>query len=112
MLKPKIKSKRGPERIIQDAVIALFRTKEWYVKETHGNMYQSGFPDLFCCHKRFGIRMVEIKNPLAYSFTGAQLECFPLFCANGCGIWIMTAATEDQYLKVLKGPPNWWQFIK
>jgi hypothetical protein len=104
-----INHKRGPERIIQDEIISFLRIREWYVLETHGNMYQRGFPDLFVCHTSYGQRWVEVKNPLQYCFTAAQMETFPKLCAHGSGVWILTAATQDEYLKLWK-PPNWWVY--
>lgn len=98
---PKIRNtKRGPEAIIQAEIIAFLRAKEWYVRETHGNVYQNGFPDLFCCHRKYGHKWVEVKNPEAFSFTAAQLSEFPLLCANGSGVWILVAATESEYNKL------------
>ncbi len=102
----KIKPKKGPEAEIQEAICKFLRARSWYVEETHGNMYQNGWPDLFATHIHYGFRFIEVKNPLSYSFTPAQLEKFPLFCANGAGIWIMAAATEEEYAKLNK-PHNW-----
>lgn len=76
------------------------------MKETHGNMFQKGFPDLYATHVKYRQRWIEIKQPVGYSFTAAQLEDFPLLEANGSPIWIMTAATETEYLKLWK-PSNW-----
>ena len=108
----KARKKHGPEWYIQQDIIKFLRAREWFVKPTHGNAHQSGFPDLFCCHRKYGYRWVEVKNPKSYKFTPAQKECFPLFCANGSGIWVMTAATEEEYQKILKHPFNWWQYLK
>lgn len=105
----KYKGKR-PEAIVQQEVIKLMRYKGWFVKETHGNMFQSGFPDLFCCHTRYGQRWVEIKLPKGSRFTAAQLEDFPKICANGSGVWIMLAATESEYEKLFK-KPNWYVYL-
>jgi hypothetical protein len=74
--------------------------------ETHGNMYQKGFPDLFATHSKFGQRWIEVKNPASYHFTAAQLESFPKMVANGSQVWIMGAATESEY-KCLFRPGNW-----
>lgn len=108
---PRIKGRKGPEWIIQQAVIKLFRGHDWFVKSTHGNEYQSGFPDLFLAHRSYGTRWVECKNPEKYAFTPAQMEFFPQFAGAGVGIWIVTAATEDQYRMVVKSPPNWHMFL-
>jgi len=106
----KARKKRGPERIIQDNLIVYLRGREWFVKETHGNMYQSGFPDLYTYHRSYGQRWIEVKNAESYSFTPAQLEDFPKFSAAACGIWILTAATHEEYQKLFK-PANWHIYL-
>jgi len=100
--KPTRHAKRGPEAQIQDAVMSMLLMKGWYVKHLHGNMFQYGLPDLFCTHYQYGIRLVEIKQPVGYSFTPAQKEEFPKIIAHGCGIWVLTAATEEEYQKLFK----------
>src|SRR5436853_4689383 len=109
MDKPRINTKCGPEAKIQNEIIDFLTLRQWYVKSTHGNIYQYGFPDLYCTSSRFGQRWIEVKNPEGYCFTPAQLECFPKFCANGAGIWVLTAATEFEYQKLWK-PCNWWMY--
>lgn len=105
------KTKRdGPEAVIQAAIIRMLEDKDWKVLTTHGNIYQFGFPDLYCMHYTLGTRWVEVKNPLAYSFTAAQLQTFPLFSSKGVGIWILVAATEYEYDKLFL-PPQWWSFM-
>lgn len=110
MDKPTIRNfKDSPERRIQDAIIEMLTIRGWYVMETHGNMFQRGFPDLYATHSQFGGRWIEVKNPEQYSFTAAQLECFPKMTAFGTGIWILVAATECEYNKLFK-PANWWVY--
>ena len=103
-LKPK--TRQGPEAKIQEAIIKELRFREWLVKETHGNMFQSGFPDLFCSHRKYGSRWVEVKNLPKYSFTPAQHQWFPMFKAHGCGIWILVDSTPEEINKLFL-PPNW-----
>lgn len=107
-----LRSRKGPERKIQDAVIKMLRVKGWYVMQTHGNMYQCGFPDLFACHSKYGQRWIEIKKPnmVGSKFTPAQLEHFPKLVANGSGVWILVAATETEYEKLFSRP-NWWSYL-
>lgn len=83
------------------------KIRDWLVKATHGNMYQWGFPDLFCAHRRYGIRWVEVKTPSGH-FTPAQLEWFPKFQSAGVGVWVMLGT--DDYSKLF-GPPNWFSFL-
>lgn len=110
-MKPlKVRKNKGPEAEIQEAIVAMLRVKQWHVMETHGNMYQSGFPDVFACHTMYGQRWIEVKNPKSYSFTPAQIIEFPKICANGSGVWILVAATEFEYAKLFKGY-NWWEYL-
>lgn len=106
------RAKKGPEAKIQQAIINYLLIRGWYVKETHGNMYQSGFPDLFCCHSKFGQRWVEVKLPdmKGSKFTPAQLETFPKLCANGSAVWVMTGANEREYKKLFTRC-NWYQYL-
>ncbi len=108
--KPKGTKRGGPEAKIQEALIDFLTLKGWFVKSTHGNLYQQGFPDLFATHTKYGARWIEVKNAEKYSFTPGQIEWFPKFVANGSGIWILTDATEVEYQKLFK-PCNWWQFL-
>jgi len=100
------------ESKIQEKLIKELRYLEWFVKPTHGNMYQSGFPDLYCAHRKYGQRWVEVKLPdMAGSrFTAAQLSTFPQLAAAGVGVWILTG-WEAHDIKKLFGPPNWYQFL-
>ena len=110
-LKPR--RRKGPEAKIQEDIIKFLLIKGWYVMVTHGNMYQSGFPDLFACHSKYGQRWVEVKKPgfIGSKFTPAQLECFPKLCANGSGVWILTAATEAEYDKLFS-KFQWWVYLE
>jgi len=101
---------RKPESIIQDAIIQYLRGREWVVKSTHGNAYQSGFPDLYAAHVRYGQRWIEVKKADKYQFTPAQLQFFPQLSSVGIGVWVLVAATADEYLKLWQ-PPNWHQYL-
>lgn len=104
--------RKGPEARVQDAIKNMLRIHGWHVMETHGNMYQSGFPDLFACHSRYGTRWIEVKLPgmKGSKFTPAQLENFPKMCANGAGVWILTGDSESEYNKLF-ARHNWWQYL-
>ena len=106
------RNKRGPEHVIQDELICYLRNLGWFCKTMHGSMFQSGMPDLFCCHVRYGHRLVEVKLPnmKGSKFTPAQLETFPQLCSHGSGVWVLTAATDEEYQKLFK-KFNWWQYL-
>jgi len=109
-MEPKLITTRDAEAKIQISIIKELRFRNWFVKETHGNMYQSGFPDLFCCHTRYGHRWLEVKKPVGYRFTPAQLETFPQLCAHGSGVWIAT--THEGVEALLMKPYNWFIFLQ
>lgn len=103
--------KNGPEAKIQEEIIQFLKVRNWFVKVIHGNMYQSGMPDLFATHHDYHIRLIEIKNPVSFSFTPAQTKEFPLLIANGAGVWVLTAATEKEYAKLWQ-PSNYYQYLE
>lgn len=108
----KAKSRKGPEAIIQEAIVKKLRSLEWYVMETHGNAFQMGFPDLYATHAKWGMRWIEVKNPASHSFTQAQMICFPLLAAHGTPIWILVGDDDSEIVKLFH-PQNWeYYFIK
>lgn len=111
MQAPPVVIRRRDEHRIQDEIIKYLRNLEWYVKVTHGNAFQSGLPDLFACHARWGQRWIEVKNPVLFSFTQAQKLDFPQFMSHGSPIWVMSAATDDEYRKLFK-PGNLMEYIQ
>lgn len=117
-------TKHGPEGVIQNAIIDRLMTtcscvdppncqthtdNNWFCLETFGSAFQSGFPDIFACHKRYGTRWIECKNPKGYKFTPAQLDVFPHFSSQGVGIWILTDVNE--VLKIFQ-PANWYTYLR
>ena len=105
------RSRKGPEAGIQQRVVEMLLIKGWFVLETHGNMYQSGFPDLFATHSSYRQRWIEIKNPTKYEFTPAQLETFPKLVAHGAGVWILVDDTEHEYMKLFTRC-NWFTYLR
>lgn len=104
---------KKPETKIQEDIITMLQGKGWFCMVTVGNMYQSGFPDIFACHTRFGHRWIEVKRADGNSrLEASQMENFPKLCAHGSGVWILTAATEHEYRKLVSAPCNWHTFIK
>ena len=88
--------------VIQLAWIEWLEARQWFVKPTHGSMYQSGFPDLYCTHEQYGKRWVEVKllEMKGSKFTKAQIIEFPKFIAHGTPIWILTKVCEQEYRKL------------
>jgi hypothetical protein len=104
-------SENKPELQIQRELVELLTAHGWHVERMLGNSYQSGIPDLYCHHRKWGGRWIEVKRPDEYSFTKRQRQKFPAWERAGIFIWILTAATEEQYDLLFK-PPNWRQFWK
>lgn len=111
-MEPTAKRRGRPEDEIRSAIIKFLVARGWYIKIMHGSLYQQGFPDLFCTHKRYGIRLIEVKLPnmIGSKFTPAQMEEFPKISTNGAGIWILTAANDSEYDKLFK-PYNWSSYL-
>jgi hypothetical protein len=108
---PKCTVANGPESIIQDKILKKLGLLGWYCLETHGNMYQRGFPDIFACCPMYGIRWIEVKLPdmKGSKFTSAQLVVFAKLKRYGVGVWILTS-DSDYEIKKLCGPANWEQY--
>jgi len=104
-------AKHGPEWYIQKDLMEFLKDRNWLVERMIGNAYQYGIPDLWVHHKKFGGRWIDVKNPTRYSFTKEQRHKWPLWEKFGCGIWILTAATQDEYDKLF-APPNWRDYWK
>ena len=105
-------NKGRPEAKIQKAICNRLRQKGWYVRETHGNMYQSGFPDVYATHQKYGQRWIEVKLPnmKGSHFTRAQKDVFPQLVANGTKIWIITGHNDYELDKLFK-PQNIMNFF-
>lgn len=106
-----VRKKHGPEWYIQQDLIAFLEARDWLVEVTHGNLFQDGFPDLFIHHVKWGYRWIDCKNPGKYTFTKAQKRKWPIWEGHGVGIWILTAANQEQYDKLFAAP-NWRDYWK
>jgi hypothetical protein len=84
----------------------------WIVKIIHGSALQSGLPDLYCTHQKFGPRWIEVKLPNmdGSRWTSEQKKWFPILSSNGTPIWVLVAATESEYRKLFQ-PENWLEYF-
>lgn len=106
------KPAHGPEWHIQRDVIKFLEARGWHVERMIGNAFQTGIPDLFVAHPKWGQRWIDVKRPgNDYSFTKAQRRKWPLWEKAGIGIWILTAATQDEYDRLFQSP-NWKSYWK
>ncbi len=101
---PLIKRNDDLEYKIQLALIYFLKTRGWLVERMIGNAFQQGIPDLYCHHPKWGYRWIDVKRPGKYSFTRAQKRKWPEWARKGVGIWILTAATQEEYDKLFKHP--------
>lgn len=107
-----MKKPRGaPETAIRARIKRYLEQRGWLVMVTHGSQFQSGFPDLYAAHLDHGPRWIEIKYAMKYKFTAAQLHWFPRLDDAGVGVWVLTEADYDQYMKLFRGA-NWRDFLK
>ena len=105
------KPAHGPEWYIQEALKKFLRARGWLVEQTHGNLFQQGFPDLYISHTKLGQRWIDCKVDGQYEFTVAQRRKWPIWDQHGIGIWILTGATQDQYDRLFAAP-NWRDYWK
>jgi hypothetical protein len=105
------RARHGPEWYIQNDLIDFLEARSWLVERIIGNALQSGLPDLFCHHVKWSSRWIDCKVKGHYSFTTAQKIKWPIWERHGVGIWILTAATQEEYDLLFK-PPNWRAFWK
>jgi hypothetical protein len=96
---------------IQRELVEFLRARGWYVQRMLADSFQNGLPDLYCHHKKWGQRWVEVKRADGYSFTRRQRQKWPEFEQAGIGIWILTAATQEEYDRLF-GPANWRDYYK
>ncbi len=95
----------------------MLRDRGWFVRTTHGNAYQKGFPDLFCYNADFSkapfgaLRMIDTKVEDRHRYTKAQCIEWPKWEAGNVGIWILMGYTEEWYAKLFD-PPNFRDYWK
>lgn len=85
----------------------------WTTEKTHGNLYQKGWPDLYCLHPgpapgskvRGPIqRWVEMKRPGEGELEPTQKKLFAKWTKAGVGVWVLTGIADYHKLFL---PPNW-----
>jgi len=118
----KARAAHGPEYFIQNKWVDFLEGKKWHVERLVGNAFQTGIPDLFLGHPRYGTRWVDVKVYGRYSFTKAQKKKWPIWEKYGIGIWIIGAKSKQDCTKehmleeyeriLLNSPPNWRDFWK
>ena len=105
---PICKPVHGPEWHIQKDVIRFLGARGWNVEHTHGNLYQTGFPDLLRCAQTMGhpLDRLQAAQAVIQLHEGRYKQKWPAWEAYGIGIWILTAATQAEYDKLF-AVPTW-----
>jgi hypothetical protein len=104
--------KHGGEWHIQQKLTAYLKAEGWHVERMIGNAFQTGVPDLYAAHPKWGTRWIDVKRPgKDYSFTKAQKRKWPVWEAFGIGIWILTGVDQENYDRLFKAP-NWRDYWK
>lgn len=100
------------EQLLQSKIKRKLEARGWFVKVVTSNAYFSGFPDIFACHKSYGIRLIEVKLPnmKGSRFTKAQIATFPKLIHNGAGVWILTSDSNHELEKLFK-PSNYLYYM-
>lgn len=111
MARKKTVIRKHAETKIQSHLMRFLENRGWIVENMHGNMYQSGIPDLYCFKKEYGERWIDVKVEGRYSFTKAQIIKWPKWEKAGIGIWILTGSTQRDYDRLFE-PPNWRDYWK
>lgn len=108
----KLREKDNPEERILQAIVSMLIRKGWHVERLTMGVMMHGLPDLYATHKHRGARWIEVKDPSRKGnvFTAAQRAKFPILSGNGSPIWVLTAATEDEYSKLF-AKENWFYFL-
>lgn len=103
---------KSPEWLIQQSLLKLLRSRDWFVIVCHASSIFKGVPDLYACHKEYGIRWIEVKVKGQYRFTKDQLKTFPKLHSNGAPIHILCGDTEEEYKKLFHATGNFPEFLR
>ncbi len=104
--------KKGPEAIIQSKIVFKLRGLQWSCRETHGNLFSFGWPDIYAANRTYGTRWIEVKDPSRKGdiFTAAQHEYFSELTHHRVGIWVLTSDHDSEIAKLFS-PPNWTHYL-
>jgi hypothetical protein len=99
-----LKSRGSPEHQQQQALRRRMEQEGWLTEKVHGNLYQSGWPDLFCHHLTHGARWIELKRSAKTKLRPSQVGLFTRWSHYGVNVWVLTG--PEDYVLLFK-PPNW-----
>ena len=99
--KPEYKTKRTKNDLVK-----YLEIRGWLTQRMSADAFLKGFPDLFCADNKWGTRWVEVRRPENHTLNKAQRRRWALWDELRIGIWVLTAATQEEFNKLYK-PPNW-----
>ena len=80
--------------------------KGWHTIKLHGSTFQSGLPDLYCMHKLYGQRWIEVKTPTGV-LSMKQCEQFLKWWQHGVHVYILTGVSDYNKLFAPSDLNNW-----
>lgn len=104
----------NPQRLeaeIQRKIILTLKGEDWFAKATFGNAYQTGFPDVYAHHIRYGPRWIEVKRPTGSRLEQSQVEIFGTLATKRVGVWILTSHQPSEMKKLFIPGGNYYQFL-
>lgn len=91
------KTKQKQETLKGQELVAFMRERGWSIKKTHGNMYQSGWPDYYAYHRDYGQRWIELKTELG-KLEDSQVFQFKDMMNKNVGVWIIRGKEDYNLL--------------
>lgn len=107
----RFQNKKGPgsEYVIQEEIRKQLHAGGWDTFKMHGNAYQKGLPDIYCCHPIYGAMWIEFKKP-GEKISFVQLQTFSRIHRGKQKIFILENVIGWE--KLIQQPPNWMSYIR
>ena len=102
------KHRGRPEGVGQDGLVRYMRARGWWCKKIHGGKFQSGLPDLYCCHPQYGQRWIEMKAP-GGKLRSSQVQNFGEMKRHGVDVFVLES--EKHYGRLFKNA-NWMEYMR
>lgn len=75
----------------------------WFVQKIHGNEFQSGLPDVYAYHRKYGQRWIELKTKTG-RLSQRQITKFAEMNRHGLKVWLLRGPEEYD---LLFSEPKW-----
>ena len=90
--------------LIAEPMDICFESHGWYMINTHGNQFQAGLPDRYCCHAKYSPRWIEYKvfESNQIHLTRAQKIRFPIMYGYNVPIFVIAGTDlrgKDNYVR-------------